>query len=185
MLQHLRQLGLAAGKRREIAAVVKALGAQHRPLFDRPPHCTSIVKAFETCCRVDQFKVKALTGNAPRGSTHVHRTGRCSLLQPRCMVHGRAHRLAVADHHAAGGNADAQLQAQVVHGGGQGEAGAHGHGGGVFTGHGVAEIAHEAVVTLRVVGQAGMGTRHLRHFLVVVGQALAVFLIAQGVHQPG
>ena len=101
------------------------------------------------------------------------------------MVHRRAHRLGLADHHPAGGHADAHLQAQVGQAAAQRQRGAQGLGGGVLAGCGVAEVAHEAVVALRVVGQAAEALGQLGHAAVVVGQALAVFLVAQKLHQAG
>ncbi len=112
VLQHLGQLGVAADEGGEVGAVIKALGAQHRPLFDGAPHRARVVEALEARRGLDQRKVEALTGNAAGGGPHVHRTGRRGLLQARGVVHRRAHRLAVADDHPPGGHADAQLQAQ-------------------------------------------------------------------------
>ena len=185
MLLQARQLGLAADEGREVLAGIKALGALRRHLFVQPVHRLARVKALELRDSGLQAEGKALTGNQPRGLGHQHTIGPGMLLQPRRMVHGGAHRLGVADHHPAGGNADAHLQAQIAKLAGQAQPGAQRLRGGVLAGHGVAEVAHKAVVALRVVGQAAVGLGGVGHAAVVVGQALAVLLIAQAVHQVG
>ena len=185
VLLQARQLGLAAGEGAQVGPGVEALGALHELLLAQPVDRPAVLEALEGRQPAGQAEAEAVTGDLARGLAHQHLARAGLLLKPGCMVHRRAHRLRLADHHPAGGYADAHLQAQVGQATAQRQRGAQGLGCGILAGRGIAEVAHQAVIALRVVGQAAKALRHLGHPAVVMGQALAVLLVAQGVHQAG
>ena len=185
MLLQQRQLGLAAGEGAQMGPGVEALGALRGLLLAQPVDRPAVLEALERRQPAGQAEAEAVAGDLARGLGHQHLARAGLLLQPRRMVHRRAHRLGLADHHPAGGHADAHLQPLVGQAAAQRQRGAQGLGGGILAGRRVAEVAHEAVIALRVVGQAAKALGHLGHPAVVVGQALAVLLVAQIVHQAG
>ena len=184
-LQQLRQLVVAADKGRQIAALVEAFGTQRGPLVQHAKHRAAVLEALEQQGRLEGLEGKALAGDAPGGRTGQHAARHGGRLQPCRVVHRRAHRLAVADHHPTGGHADAHLQPEIDKGLAQCQRSAQRQGNRVFAGQRMAEIAHQAVVALWVIGQPGMGAGNAGHAQVVLAEPLAVLLVAKPVHLAG
>ncbi|MDQ6680119.1 MAG: hypothetical protein M3Y67_04040, partial [Pseudomonadota bacterium] len=95
------------------------------------------------------------------------------------------HRLARRNRDLAGGDTDAHCHFQIFYGRDDFEARAQALSGGVFTSDRKAEVAHDAVVTLRVVGNAAMARDDFSAAGVVSRQQVAVLFGAQAAQVPG
>ena len=182
------QFAPAADKRRHARRGQRGVGGIGRGRL-RDAECAvaslGLIEALQPPHLLQRLPAEAVSDDAPRRLAD-HQRSRCGdRLQPCRQVDGGADRLAVTDDHLAGADADADAEPEREHCVDDLQAGTHRLHRRVLARDRKTEVAHRAVVALRVIGGAAAHLEDTRAAPVVLGEQVAVALGTEGGQQAG
>ncbi len=144
-----------------------------------------VVDALQLGAMVQHLELEGVLDEPTRRVRGQHRSRRRRLLEPRGKVDRQSHRLVALDDDQAGREADPHRDAQFGHRVDDHQARLDRAHRGIFECRGVSEIAHDAVVALRVVRLAALPTHDVGATRMQAFQHVGIGLVAQLRQQRG